>query len=172
MGYPEDLLEHANDLCQLNPGAVPRQADLRRAVSAAYYALFHLLTMEAANNWTHESQRYRFARFFDHGPMSKRCDEVKKRLKERPGNKPNDPETGAYAKLQTVADAFIDLQDKRESADYDNSRQWTQSEALEAVVLSKTAIATWTEIRGTEIAQDFLFDLIGSRGGSCLAGTR
>lgn len=30
----------------------PKQVDLRRAVSAAYYVLFHLLTTEAALNWT------------------------------------------------------------------------------------------------------------------------
>jgi len=46
-----------------------RQAGLRRAVSAAYYSLFHLLTSEAAENWKHESQRHRFARMFDHGRM-------------------------------------------------------------------------------------------------------
>jgi hypothetical protein len=47
MPYHEDLIEHALFLATLNPGQ-PKQADLRRAVSAAYYALFHLLTTEAA----------------------------------------------------------------------------------------------------------------------------
>jgi hypothetical protein len=50
MGYHHDLIEHAIDLWQLNVPDEPRQADLRRAVSAAYYSLFHLLTTEAALN--------------------------------------------------------------------------------------------------------------------------
>ena len=48
MGLPEDLLEQAGHLARRERKR-PRQASLRRAVSAAYYALFHLLTSEAAN---------------------------------------------------------------------------------------------------------------------------
>jgi len=51
MAYHDDLMEHAIFLSQLNLSGKPRQVDLRRAVSAAYYALFHLLTTEAAQNW-------------------------------------------------------------------------------------------------------------------------
>jgi uncharacterized protein (UPF0332 family) len=42
MAFPDDLLEQANHLANREP-ELPRQASLRRAVSAAYYALFHLL---------------------------------------------------------------------------------------------------------------------------------
>jgi hypothetical protein len=160
MGYSEDLIEHANVLYQLNPGAIPRQADLRRAVSAGYYALFHLLTMDAANNWAHEGQRHRFARLFDHSPMNKCCEGLKSRLKERLGEKPSAEGKAAATKLQEVAEAFIQLQDQRYSADYDNSRQWTRTETLNAIVQSETAISSWMEVRKTELAQDFLFDLI------------
>jgi hypothetical protein len=106
MSYPEDLLDHANDLCHLDPDAVPRQSHLRRAASSAYYALVHLLTMEAPNSWNHESQRHPFARLFNHGLMTKCCDEVKNRLRERLGKKLDDPEREAYVKLQEVADAY------------------------------------------------------------------
>jgi uncharacterized protein (UPF0332 family) len=40
MGYPDDLLEQAKTLAATDPRR-PRQSSLRRAVSAAYYALFH-----------------------------------------------------------------------------------------------------------------------------------
>ena len=43
--YP-DLIEQAEHLVYLDPGK-PKQANLRRAVSAAYYALFHYLVLEA-----------------------------------------------------------------------------------------------------------------------------
>ncbi len=42
MAFHDDLLEQANHLARRERGR-PRQASLRRAVSSAYYALFHLL---------------------------------------------------------------------------------------------------------------------------------
>ena len=67
MAYHDDPIAHAIFLSELNLPDDPNQVDLRRAVSAAYYALFHLLTTEAAKNWKHQSQRNRFAGMFDHG---------------------------------------------------------------------------------------------------------
>ncbi len=69
MAYSYELIEHANFLVDLNVPNDPKQVDLRRAVSAAYYALFHLLTSEAARNWKHDRHQARFARIFDHRPM-------------------------------------------------------------------------------------------------------
>ena len=57
MAYHDDLIEHAIFLSQLNLPQEPKQVDLRRAVSAAYYGLFHLLTTEAAENWKRASQK-------------------------------------------------------------------------------------------------------------------
>ncbi len=50
MAFPDDLLELAQDLLNLHPES-SHQASLRRAVSTAYYALFHLLISEATANW-------------------------------------------------------------------------------------------------------------------------
>jgi hypothetical protein len=50
MAYHDDPIAHAIFLSELNLPDDPNQVDLRRAVSAAYYALFHLLTTEAAQN--------------------------------------------------------------------------------------------------------------------------
>jgi len=41
---PQDLLDQARRLIGTAPGAV--EADLRRGISSAYYALFHLLIQE------------------------------------------------------------------------------------------------------------------------------
>jgi hypothetical protein len=46
MVYADDLFELAKHLANLEP-VNPRQASLRRAVSTAFYALFHLLISEA-----------------------------------------------------------------------------------------------------------------------------
>ena len=49
MPFPEDLLEQAKHLAS-RERTKPKQASLRRAVSTAYYALFHLLISEAVLN--------------------------------------------------------------------------------------------------------------------------
>jgi hypothetical protein len=46
MSLHGDLLQQAEHLARLEPRR-PRQASLRRAISTAYYALFHLLIHEA-----------------------------------------------------------------------------------------------------------------------------
>src|SRR5208337_2257920 len=47
MSLHAELLDQAEQLAQLDPRR-PKQANLRRAVSSAYYALFHLLAWEAS----------------------------------------------------------------------------------------------------------------------------
>jgi uncharacterized protein (UPF0332 family) len=50
MALAEDLLEQARHLAKREPKR-PKQASLRRAVSAAYYSLFHLLVSSAILQW-------------------------------------------------------------------------------------------------------------------------
>ena len=64
---PEELLEQAKLLLTLQPN----QANLRRAVSAAYYALFHLLVRATVLKWSDPLQQARIARIFEHERMKK-----------------------------------------------------------------------------------------------------
>jgi ABC-type sulfate transport system substrate-binding protein len=66
MAYPDELLGSAISLVQVSPET---QANLRRAVSTAYYALFHLLIGDACKNWSRPEQRARLARNFEHARM-------------------------------------------------------------------------------------------------------
>ena len=50
MSFADDLLEQSYHLLNKD-GENPKEASLRRAVSTAYYALFHLLIDEAVGNW-------------------------------------------------------------------------------------------------------------------------
>jgi hypothetical protein len=68
MSFADDLLEQAYHLAN-RERKNPKQASLRRAVSTAYYALFHLLIEEAVSNWSIARQRSILARIFDHGKM-------------------------------------------------------------------------------------------------------
>lgn len=67
----KDLLQQARDLATLD-AQKPRQANLRRAVSSVYYALFHALVDEACRGVMgaqHDQAPYRhiLARGFAHG---------------------------------------------------------------------------------------------------------
>lgn len=158
MAYQDDLIEHAKFLSRLNLPDDPKQVDLRRAVSAAYYALFHLLTTEAARNWKHPSQRNRFARMFDHGRM-KTCSS---KISSRP--LPDDAAEIPIAKgLKLVAESFVTLQQARHTADYDNSTVWARFQVYETIAQAESAMAAWMVIREKVVAQDYLLDLMGTR---------
>ena len=69
MSLHTDLLEQALHLSRRERRR-PRQASLHRAISAAYYSLFHLLIHDATTLLVSmPSQRTRFSRAFDHGTM-------------------------------------------------------------------------------------------------------
>lgn len=110
MSFPEELLELACDLQRREPE--PNQAILRRAVSTAYYALFHLLIGAAVRNWAPERHRNVLARTFEHPKMKAACVGLTNRVK-----------SGEMlpSELSVVARAFINLQEQRHRADYDNS---------------------------------------------------
>lgn len=145
MSFPDDLLDLAYDLHRKEKE--PNQAVLRRAVSTAYYALFNLLIDEAVNNWVLQRHRVVLARTFEHGKMKTACAGVEQRI--RNGEiLPSD--------LHIVARAFINLQEHRHRADYDNSKQWSSSGVLEVLAEATEAFQAWREIRDSEAAQDFL----------------
>jgi hypothetical protein len=64
----DDLLEDARHLAAKGD-AEKRASCMRRAVSTAYYAVFHLLVEDFVANWPYADQRARLARMFDHKKM-------------------------------------------------------------------------------------------------------
>lgn len=69
MGVAHDLLQQADYLAGYE-GTNPSQTSLRRAVSTAYYALFHLLIEDAASRWSGPPEsRTGLERGFQHGSM-------------------------------------------------------------------------------------------------------
>ena len=69
MAFADDLLRDAYHLAGRG-GKNPKQSSLRRAVSTAYYALFHLLIADFVSNWRFTDQRARLGRMFEHRKMS------------------------------------------------------------------------------------------------------
>ncbi len=149
MAFPDDLLEQAYDLAQ-KEATEPKQASLRRAVSTAYYALFHLLIDEAVSKWAVERQRSILARTFEHGKMKGICDDVLKTAKSG-GNVP--------IELHIVAQNFIQLQQHRHTADYDNSRRWSRTDVYNVLALASEAFSAWRAINTQDAAQDYLLQL-------------
>ncbi len=153
MAYHDELLQQAKDLVHKNPN---NQADLRRSVSSAYYALFHLLIFEACLNWSNDVSRPGLARMFDHGVM--------KRVSKKVTDNTKMPYTGVdpviVAKLRSFAGLFVRLQEQRHEADYNLKDAWTFTQSLKEMLAATRAFTTWQEIRTEEISQDYLVSLL------------
>ena len=155
MAFAEDLLEQAYPLAR-RERTKPRQASLRRAISTAYYALFHLLIREAAGNWKGIDRRARLARSFEHGKMRRASDGVA-HLKF-PGQNER-----TVTDLKALAHSFAGLQEARHTADYDASRKWSRTEALRMIEQADTAFGIWRAIQNEAIAQGYLLSLLTGR---------
>lgn len=162
MAYPEDLLEQAQHLARREPKR-PKQASLRRAVSSAYYALFHLLISETVKNWKRPKERFTLARMFEHAAMGRVCTKKRDELRayfNRNPSPPGDPDRDRKRHLLTVAETFVDMLEYRHMADYDGSKAWTRVETWETIDAVADAFARWKEIRYHHEAQDFLVTLL------------
>ena len=156
---PEQLISQAEFLLR---EATFNEANIRRAVSSAYYALFHLLIRDAVVNWKHADQHARLARTFDHKRMKDASTAVLKEI----GNLPNqaaagaDTEQASRFRLSTVAQAFVDLQQARHRADYDIGEPFGSVDAAVDVAQARLAFVTWAEVRHEPLAQRYLYSLL------------
>jgi hypothetical protein len=153
VAYHDELLQQAKDLLDRNN---PTQADLRRSVSSAYYALFHLLIFESCSNWSHDISRSGLARMFDHGVMKKASNKI--RDASRIPYAGEDP--GVVNELRFFAGLFVQLQQQRHEADYNLADPWTLSQSLDEVYAANFAFEIWQKIRTEKISQDYLVSLL------------
>lgn len=131
------MIVTARKLANASPNR-PRQNDLRRSVSTAYYALFHALAKDAAdllvgvgNNRSDKARRQVY-RALQHGDAKSACIQLR-------SNNPGFPQL-----LVDCAGSLTILQEKRHSADYDPDYRATRAEALEAIAIAERAIANLT----------------------------
>jgi hypothetical protein len=165
LSYALDLLEQARHLAFREPKR-PKQASLRRSVSTAYYALFHLLTSEAVRiiaPSVSDSSRYKMQRWFDHKAMHDACTAFSNPLIGRTRALSDLIDAPApSAELLLIARAFVQLQEARHRADYDLGVTWTRFTSQQHVQLADQAFDAWTRIRKSAEANVFalgLFDL-------------
>ncbi len=134
----EDLFAQAETLATLD-SRKPRQVNLRRAVSSAYYAVFHFLVQEACcvQFGTQHAQtpfRNALGRAFSHTVMKQAClsfgggtlrgTVIKGLPRDANGNYP------VHVAIQDLAYNFGELQEKRHAADYDRSEKYSRSDVL------------------------------------------
>jgi uncharacterized protein (UPF0332 family) len=153
VAYHDELLQQAKELVHKNPNS---QADLRRSVSSAYYALFHLLIFEACLNWSNDISRPGLARMFDHGVMKK----VSKKITDSTKTPYAREDPVMVAKLRSFAGLFVKLQEQRHEADYNLKDAWTFTQSLKEMLAANRAFVTWQEIRTENISQDYLVSLL------------
>jgi hypothetical protein len=163
MAFADDLLALAQDIANL-PSEARRQANLRRAVSTAYYALFHLLISEATLNWARPELWPTLGRLFDHGPMYStsvtREAELNAYFK---GNPPESSERTVAQHLLTVSKAFVQAQQRRVDADYNMGREVTETETLTQIESVTEAFKSWNIIRDEATAQAYLLSMLGNK---------
>ncbi len=162
MSLSNDLRRQAHHLATREPRR-PSQASLRRAVSAAYYALFHLLVDEATLMMFGERRdrrpfRYCLARGFSHQSMAAA------RKSFHGGTMPS----GIAAivgnlvvpqELSDLARVFVMLQEERHRADYNLALPFARAEVLALLRELDTAIQGWRQVRTDGAARFFLMAL-------------
>jgi len=159
MTLAEELLEVAQILLNVS-GPPVAQAAIRRSISTAYYALFHLLIGEATENWNRPEFRSALGRIFEHGNMRS----VSERMAADLGRKEKSGiASPAEQTLNVVAVRFVRCQQRRIDADYVTSRQWTHSDCLEQIEDVTNAFAAWSQIRNEPIAQAYLVAMLNKR---------
>ena len=162
MSLHTDLLRQARQLAIKEPQR-PLQASLRRAVSASYYALFHLLVDEATRRMIpgrdRSALRHCLGRAFGHSDMRQVAQQfssggVSRKLGPGLNGQPLQPG------LVRVAGAFVDLQEARHEADYDRARRFTRREVLDLVEQAEQAFEDWSSVRRSIQADTFLTGLL------------
>jgi hypothetical protein len=162
MSLAADLRTQARQLARQEPRR-PRQASLRRAVSAAYYALFHLLVADATRSLVGGAApliplRHGLSRAFNHGPMAQACKSFARGLVP-PALAKAVPASGIGTDLRVVAETFTLLQAERHRADYDLAAVYFRADVFKVLEQLDDAWDAWCRVRDSQEACLFLVAL-------------
>jgi hypothetical protein len=124
-----------------------------------------LLIDDAIGKWAVERQRSALGRTFEHKLMKSTCEDHVKNFYS--AGKPPEGE-----KLKNVAQTFSILQQRRHTADYDVSFNWTRTNAIGQVDLASAAFDDWRVICETDHAQDFVLSLLFPRAAEILKSSK
>ena len=150
---PNELLDTCRKLAPQSADPPPTQADLRRAISTAYYAVFHTLAASNAELIAGQPQSsmsaYAWERVYrrlDHGRAQNNLRAVLNLLSP----------SGEF-----FASTFIELQDLRQEADYDPNFSITRTRTRNIIAQAETAIRNFAQLTPEErrlLAAQSMFD--------------
>ena len=150
---PQELISTCYRLVPQTVTPPPSQADMRRAISTAYYALFH--TLAASNGELIAGQpqsnisSYAWERVYrrlDHGRTQNNLRAALSLLSSSGAN---------------FARTFIDLQGLRQDADYNPNARITRSDTINIIAQAQIAISDFARLTQEErrlLAAQSLFD--------------
>jgi hypothetical protein len=141
---PQHFFQRALRLVASPSSGPPRQADLRRAISDAYYGIFHATLAAAADQFVGTSKRAssKYAlvyRSISHGAIRELCLDLQKQTLTRSLAR-HAPAGGFGSDLTAYAEVVVELQEKRISADYDPLKRYRSSEAVTAVATARNGL--------------------------------
>jgi hypothetical protein len=156
---PWALLAHAQGLTGAPVTAGAEVVDFRRAVSAAYYAVFHALSLAVARRLvpgSPDEMRYRIVRSVDHG----RTREVLRWLTVPNGGREQVVEVLSRLRsspaLVELAAVFTDLHAARQRADYDHLAEIDARAAREACSDAARGLALLDGLAGSNDLDELL----------------
>ena len=163
---PQDLLALARQLASPGPPA-PNDVALRRAVSSAYYAVFHALLGAAAHRFMGPGQESTpgfslIYRAFDHNHIRRTCEDLQAttlrgKLQDVLGT------TRVSQAMRDFARAFPPLQNARHRADYDPSVRFVPSDVAVIITEAEAAIDDFHAAPPAEQADILALLLVGTR---------
>ena len=150
---PQELIGTCHKLVPTVSASPPSQADMRRAISTAYYALFHTLAASNAELIAGQPQSNissfawdRVYRRLDHGRAQNNLRAALSLLSSSGAN---------------FARTFIDLQGRRQDADYDPNARITRSDTINIIAQAQIAIRDFAHLTQEErrlLAAQSMFD--------------
>jgi hypothetical protein len=152
------LLSQARRLAALDPMR-PKQGNLRRAVSTAYYGLFHFLVDRASRSMFGRSNdrrpfRHVLARAFQHESMARACKPFAGGTLPDPIRRALPAGFAVPPDLRSVAQTFREAQQKRHLADYDLAWKFCRFDVLVFIRDVEQAIELFSTI-GSQLETRF-----------------
>lgn len=152
-----NLIQAARDLVESANPDDPHNSHFRRAISTAYYALFHCLAESSANLLAGEDPANRSNRAWRQTYRALNHGAVKNRRNRREFKTEFPQETQDFAKV------FVEIRDKRNRADYDPTGSLSKLDAEQAIDDAEDAINDFMSIESGERRNFALYLLLPIR---------
>jgi hypothetical protein len=158
---PDHYLNQAEHLIAWSGG---RQADLRRAISTAYYGVFHVVMRAAADTYigrgNQKSAEYALAyRHVDHAGLKIACETCKRQ------SFADDGQPGQFnSDLRAFAGAVVELQARRHAADYDPSLYLYVLDARTVVATARDAVNRFRNLPSDQKLKFLFLLMVKARG--------